>query len=271
MSKLEAGVQTVVRHTVGRFSDYPERLVDPGEVFGNIVPVMLDNFHLPTALAERNNASPLTDQLLPQHLRESLVDNTWNWVEGESRGAVITVGSQHSGSAHPHFFEVTATDQGVRLLFVDPEKTVGARNFFKPNVVNLIEATIPSTGSPEFAYLRYSSGFLPSTETHVAAQYLAAETLLETGANPDVLSRHQEEILFRLLLTENQSLLQTRLVLPGQAERFLESGRGHIVLEHRVNELAKIMDFFQQSLHFTGHEAETYIAVIKRVNELKNE
>lgn len=261
--------QTAVRKTVGKYSDYPERLVNPGEVFGNIVPVMLDNIPFPAVAAERQGINHnLTEQVLPQDLRRSLIDIMRDWPDGHARGAIITVGTPESGSAHPHFFEATKTPDGMQLIFVDPEKTVGSRNFFKPNVVNLIAARIHNDTSAEFAYLRFRSSFLDSRETHVAAQYLVAETLLETDGNPDILKEHRDQVLFRIALTPDHSVLQARFVLPWRVASFVEHGKGAISLEHRLSELGKIMGFFPEALKLTGHQVDSYNGVMRRVEEL---
>lgn len=42
------------------------------------------------------------------------------------------------------------------------------------------------------------------------------------------------------------------------------------VLEHRIREPNKIMEFFPQALQFTSHKAESYRGVMRRAEQLRS-
>lgn len=261
-----------LRKVVGKYSDSPKRLLDSRILRGDVIPTILDNFPFPARTSEivEGCGVKLPRIVLPIGLRQKMIGITKNWSVGDSRGTVITVGKRESGSSHPHLFEVKKTYAGTRLLFVDPEDTVGARNLFKPSVMILMAALIrdyPEYDYPiDFHYFRYSDRGLHPKQKHLPFQYKLAEELVEfDGLTSSVRISEQDTHLLLNLFPDGTSFLCSRYISRGKIDRFLFTGRGPLALEERVKAIRDNLSIFRDVLDSSNdRQSRVYQSVVEK-------
>ncbi|MBI4067237.1 hypothetical protein HY407_02545 [Candidatus Gottesmanbacteria bacterium] len=276
MSQLEAERDSIFaslsKRTIGRFADHPQRFRDSRVIFGDVIPVILDNGPFPLVTKEQSgyNASFL-ESIIPLDLRKRLLGEIRDWETGDARGKVFIVGESTSGSNHPHLSEVMKLDGGIRLLFVDPEDNVGRRNLVKPRVNVLAAAVIHDDieYTTQFAYLRYRSEHLPKDRT-LQAQYRIAEQLIDNGGIPPILVGQENNILFQLALLPQGSTISTRYALPFQLSRFLNRERGiGYPLEMKLTAIKDTVNLFPIVLGEQDENSIRYSKVIHKLGDIQ--
>lgn len=267
-------VEQLLANVAGRYSDHPDRLLQPNILIGNIIPEILDNLPFPTQTVELQGYKPrLMDRIVPSQLREALMDITTDWQIGDAHGAIVAVGKPRSGSSHPHLFETVKGHESVRLLFVDPENTVGDRNLLKPAVMIMGAVQIPADPSLAVSldFLRFkSSVHLIPKEMSLQSQYRDAQALTTDLGLPIVVAQHPDSIIYRLSLRPNRALLQARYATRGQIRDILEGGVGSAPLEFRLTALRETLALFPQFSTGVSPDSERYRRFIITSRKLRS-
>lgn len=265
-------VEALVRRAVGRYADHPDRLLRPGVLAGDIIPNILDNLLLTAQAVElRGYNQSLVDRLVDPALRVGILARTDSWKVDEAHGAIVAVGEMKSGSSHPHLFETRRTEDGVRLVFVDPENRVGDRNPLKPGVMILGAVDIPASpsGSVQLDFIRFrSAAYEDPRDMSLSTQYREAQRLLDSEGLPYVVLTHPESVVYRLLVRPQRRILQARYATRGQMTRFLEGGQGSIPLEFRATALRDTLSSFPQFTTVATPEGEKYDRFVEKLQTL---
>lgn len=208
----------------------------------------------------------LLNRIVPSSLRKTLLLLTGNWQQDQSSGVIEIAGKKLSHTGHPHFFEITRTQTGLRLTFVDPEYSIGERSKLRPNVSNLIAVEIfddPDL-SANFIYIKYNTAGLSSEQLKLSPQYSLCRQLLPfKGLHPDI---NPKRVLFRLFVSEANSILQTRYSTKKGAQRFLGGEKGGLFLEGQLDNIRSVIFKFKSILDNPNPgEAAKYQGLKKRL------
>lgn len=266
-------VEHLMGRAIGKYADHPDRILQPGILMGNIMPEILDNLPLPAQTVEAPGYNPeLVDRVVSPQLRDTIRDLIKDWGNGEAHGAIVAVGGVDTGSSHPHLFEVTKSEAGARLLFVDPENRVGDRNPLKPAIMIMGATIIPfdPNGIATVDFVRFRSMVYHNPkDISLPSQYREAEDLTSEVGLPKTVVEHPESITYRLSLREHRRLLRARYATREQIRRILEGKISSTPLEFRIKALRDTFDLFPRFATEDSVESERYRHFIDKMKKAK--
>jgi len=124
-------------------------------------------------------------------------------------------GHKSEGTKHGHRFIVEVTDSASEVYFLDPEHIVGKRNFWRPQIVNMLAARFPkSTEEPaSFAFLRSRTEGVERSvlDSFIELESVAREMIGNRGESEELISA-PENIVFRAALNKDSAEVQSRYV-----------------------------------------------------------
>lgn len=253
---------------LSKYFSSPSRLKNIKYLFGSVIPDMIDHLNfkkLPPKVESDIYNHQIVEQIIPPKLAQEILARTQNWQVGEHHGMVTIVG-QETQTNHPHLFQIKKFTDGVRLIFIDPEDSVGTITRPRPQVVNLAAAFLNSrTGAVDSVIsLRYrSADFNRAEELTPQKQYAVARELIPTSGLPTILQGNESQICYRLVLTPNRAILASRHVLnETQLGQFLQQGSGWFPLEAKISSLSAVMDRFTQVFTATDKQKAAYERLI---------
>lgn len=204
---------------------------------------ILDNVPttLPPAKVERphesTRANALAHNFFSPELQSEARASTESLPEGYHLAHLIA-GSKKEGTLHAHDYIIKKDAEGVTLLYVDAEHTMGKgkrdgvlprMGDIRPKIANLLALRIPSgDGSLEAVCLRYrterleqdSEFFMPHRQLALLEEMLREQTL------PESLRSKEEEIVFRVQIGTTTNLVQSRYTSRKDLETLL-TGRAN--------------------------------------------
>jgi hypothetical protein len=227
-----------------------------GRATTNVIPDLLDNLSsrvAPIKVESQENFHALLERLLPTQIQKKLRNVCKDFSSGSYLYRTL-VGEKEKYTAHPHDFYVLKDDEEVKLLFVDPENTVGKHNPFRPPVVNLMAARISfeNADSSEVAISRYRTPVVEQVQLRqgnsrifkMDYQKSVAEELLN-GQLPGLLRNGLEtEVLFWTFVNEKKVIVQGRYNNTHKLKSFLNGNKGSLALEGKVNSQRFILERF---------------------------
>lgn len=239
---LGKGIQNIVKKS----------LDDPRRAWKNGIWDQLDRFpsiSAPEMTFVEGHASEMMERFMPELMRTKLIDLTNSFSDGLYRVRTL-VGEYDLGTSHPHDFVISINLDDIGLYFVDPEHTVGSRNALRPAISNLISLIIPKNiDQPvSFASLRFRTDNVDHAVLKLKPQLEATQTLIEDRGMPAFLSAFSNDILFRLLVSAEQSLVQARYTTSYQLRQFLYGNSGSPALEGKVDSHQAVFNHFIEEL-----------------------
>ena len=211
----------------------------------------------------------LAQRLFPEKEREKFFQLSKRLKVGERTGFVGIVGERASNTTHPHMYEISKTVHGIELTFADPEDTLKDRSpaHLRPNVVNLLQARLdPFDGSlEEFAYLRFKSDRYSHEQMNLLNQFQVAKSLIDENAVPDFLEGNPGDVLYRMVLKDNLTVLQSRHVAGFQIRDFLDGKKLWLELEGKLHSMQAVLQRFGGAFSASPEEISKYQRTVDRI------
>lgn len=158
-------------------------------------------------------------------------------------------GRSEEKTAHGHRFVAISEEHRLRLLFLDPEHHVGARNIFRPSICNIVAVSIPRNTAEirdaSIGVLRVRTGESdPTTLDSFITLQEAALDFLDSGKVPEIFTRGTENVSFLLHSTPDRSLIRTRYVDMRNLKAYAEGGISPTVVRTKAQSLEHILSKF---------------------------
>jgi len=228
---------------------------NPETIRKNVIPDISDNLSSREPLfieGVGEQGKKLLERMIPKEKREQLLVMIRDFEEHSSYQTTTLVGEKKKRTQHPHLFVIERGDNHIQLFFVDPEHNVGKQNTLRPRIGNLMSLKIYEGNSePELAILRFRTPEIEDkdiTLLKIQPQLEAARALIENEGVPQFLEDFREEILFRIVVRHDKSVLQARYTKEQGLKSFLEGGKGSSALEGKVDSQNAIIDRFVRFL-----------------------
>lgn len=212
-------------------------------------PILIERSH------ESVNPVPLTERFFSQELQSEARMSAESFSDGYHLAHLIA-GSKKEGTLHAHDYIIKKDGEGITLLYVDAEHTMGRgkresllprMGDIRPKIANLLALRIPTNGGqPEALCLRYRTERLDQdSEFFMPHQQLALlEELLETGELPGALRKKEQEIVFRVHIGKERSLVQSRYTSQGDIEALFKGSAGTPFLRGKAQAYGTIASKF---------------------------
>lgn len=224
----------------------------PERIRQSIIPDLRDNIPADKAprkvrqeLGPFGNAYALTERLLPQHMREELLEKSENLPEGYTY-AILRAGSKEKGTLHMHSYAIRKEGAERSFFFLDPEHVMGNSRKkgqlpkianIRPKVNNLLAFKLGAADTtPTVSFIRFRTEAVSGTPEAftLEGQLEIAEAMLASGAVPKILEGHENEIVFRVDVRPEAAEVESRYASEEDLKGFIAGGVPSEMLKGRV-------------------------------------